>query len=59
MEVDNHIELGEILRPSRLEVGKQLCRGKIFQVFVIHDHINRNCAAFEILTPVFEGFKDG
>jgi len=32
--------------------------GKILQVLVIGDHIDRECRAFEIMPPSFEGFKD-
>ena len=42
MEADNKVELGEILGPAGLMVGKDLGCGKLFQVLMIHDHVDQS-----------------
>jgi hypothetical protein len=38
--------------------GEKLCRGKIFQVLVIGDNINRVKRALKVMMPDLECFKD-
>ena len=58
-EADNEIELGEVLRPTGLSTGKDFGSREIFQVLVVHDHIDRSTRTFEEVSPDTEGFKDG
>ena len=58
MEADNEVELGKILGPAGLMVGKDFGCGKVFQVLMIHDHINRSTGTFEVVSPDMEGLKD-
>ena len=55
--MNNHVELGKEFRPAGLPTGKKFSSGEVFQIFVISDHINWGSATFEVLPPVFEGFK--
>ena len=56
--MDNEVELGKILGPAGLMVGKDLGCGKVFQVLMIHDHINRSTGTFEEVSPDMENLKD-
>ena len=56
---DNEFELGEVLRPTGLSTGKDFGRRKLFQVLVVHDHINWSIGTFKEVLPDTEGFKDG
>ena len=58
MEADNEVELGEILGPVGLMAGKDLGCGKVFQVLMIRDHIDRSTGAFEEVLPDMESLKD-
>ena len=58
MEADNEVELGEILGPVGLTVGKDLGCGKVFQVLMICDHVNWSTRAFEEVSPDTESLKD-
>ena len=40
METDDEVELRMVFRPLELAASKELCCGKIFQVFVVSDDIN-------------------
>ena len=51
MEADNKVELGEILRPAGLMAGKDLGCGKVFQVLMIHDHVDQSTRTFEEVSP--------
>ena len=48
----------EVFRPTCLMPCEDLGCGKILQVPVIGDHIDRECRAFKIMLPSFEGFKN-
>ena len=56
--MDNEVELGEILRPAGLTAGKDLGCGKVFQVLMIRDHVNRSTGTFEEVLPDMESLKD-
>ena len=56
--MDNKVELGKILGPAGLTVGKDFGCGKVFQVLMIHDHINRSTGTFKEVSPDTEGLKD-
>ena len=56
--MDNKVELGEILGPAGLTAGKDLGCGKVFQVLMIHDHIDRSTGTFKEVSPDTEGLKD-
>ena len=58
MEADNEVELGEILRPVGLMAGKDLGCGKVFQVLMIHDQVNRSTGTFKEVSPDTESLKD-
>ena len=38
-------------------MGKKFGSGEVFQILVISDHIDWSSATFEVLSPMFEGFK--
>lgn len=40
-EANDHVESGEIFGPTGLSTGEELGGRKIFQVFVICDHVDR------------------
>ena len=56
--MDNEVELGEILRPAGLMMGKDLGCGKVFQVLMIRDHVDWSTGTFEEVLPDTEGLKD-
>ena len=56
--MDNDVELTKILRPVGLTAGKDLGCGKVFQVIMIHDHVNRSTGTFEEVSPDTESLKD-
>ena len=58
MEADNEVELGKILGPAGLMVGKDLGCGKVFQVLMIHDHVDWSTRTFEEVSPDTESLKD-
>ena len=58
MEADNEVELRKILRPAGLMVGKDLGCGKVFQVLMICDHVNRSTRTFKEVSPDMESLKD-
>ena len=58
-EADDHIELGEELRPAGLPAGKELSGCKVLEVLVVGDNVDRSCGAFEVVSPSPEGFVDG
>ena len=58
MEADDEVELGEILRPVGLMASKDLGCGKVFQVLMIHDHIDQSTGTFKEVSPDMEGLKD-
>jgi hypothetical protein len=58
MELKSKIEQRKIFGPTSLSSGKKLHRGKIFQVLVISDNINRVKWALKVMTPDLECFKD-
>ena len=57
-EADNEVELGKILGPVGLMAGKDLGCGKVFQVLMIHNHIDWNTGTFEEVSPDMESLKD-
>ena len=38
--------------------GKDLGRGEILKVLMIHDHVNRDTGTFKVVPPNVEGLKD-
>ena len=52
------MELGKILRPVGLTAGKDFGGGKVFQVLMIHDHVNRSTRTFKEVSPDMESLKD-
>ena len=57
MEADNEIELGKILGPVGLMAGKDFGCGKVFQVLMIHDHVDWSTGTFEVVLLDMEGLK--
>ena len=41
-ETDDEVELREVLGPTGLSTGEQLGSGKVFQVLVVGDNVNRS-----------------
>ena len=58
MEADDEVELAEVLRPSSLSVVKEFGGGKVFEVFVIRDNIDRSSGTLEVVAPNAESFED-
>ena len=57
-EANDHIELGQKLRPAGLPPSQELGGRKVLQVFVISDHIDRRSGAFKIVSPRSEQLVD-
>ena len=58
-EVDDHIELGEELRPAGLPAGQEFSVSKVLEVLVVGDNIDQSRGAFEVVSPSPEGLVDG
>ena len=58
MEADNKVELGKILGRAGLTAGKDFGCGKVFQVLMIHDHVDQSTGTFEEVSPDMESLKD-
>ena len=56
--MNGEIELGKEFRPLGLSLCKQLGHGKVLQIVVVSDYVNWSSAAFEVLLPMLEGFKN-
>jgi len=59
VEPDDKIELGKVLRPSRLPLGQYLGSRKILKVLMIHNNVDGVDQTFQIVLPNLESFKDG
>ena len=57
-ETDDKIELGKVFGPTGLLSGKNLGRGEVLKVFMIHDHVDQSTGAFEVVSPDTESIKD-
>ena len=57
-EMDNKIELGKVFGPMGLSSGKDLGRGEVLKVLMIHDHIDRSTRTFEVVSPDTESIED-
>ena len=58
VEADNEVELGKILRPAGLIAGKDFGGGRVFQVLMIHDHVDWSTGTFKEVSPDMESLKD-
>jgi hypothetical protein len=58
MELKSKVEWRKIFGPTSLSSGEKLCGGKIFQILVTSENINRVKGALEVMTPDSECFKD-
>ena len=58
-EPDDKVELGEILGPLCLPLGRYLDSRKILKVFMIHNNIDGINWTFQVVLPNLESFKDG
>ena len=58
-EPDDKVELGEILGPLCLPLGRHLDSRKILKVFMIHNNIDGINWTFQVVLPNLESFKDG
>ena len=52
------MKLGEEFRPMHLALSQYLGGGKVFQVFVVGDNINRSRRALKVVAPDAECFED-
>ena len=57
-ESDDKIKLREILRPLHLPLDKYLSSGKILEVFMVCDNIDRIGQTFWVVSPNFKEFKN-
>jgi hypothetical protein len=57
-EPKDKVEGGKELGQPSLPASQELGRSKIFQIFVIRDHVNRGNRTLEVPTPYTEHFKD-
>jgi hypothetical protein len=57
-EAKDEVEGRKKLGPPSLPASQELGRSKIFQIFVIGDHVNRWNRTLEVPTPGTEHFKD-
>ena len=58
METDYEIESGKVFGPTCLSMREDFGHCKILQVPVIGDHVNWKSRAFEVMSPLFESFKN-
>ena len=58
VETNDHVELGEELRPAGLPPGQELGSRKVLQVFVVGDYINWSSGALKVVTPQLERLMD-
>ena len=58
-EPDDKVELGEVLRLSRLPLGQYLGSREILKVLMICNNVDRIDWTFQIVSPNLENFKDG
>ena len=58
-EPDDKIELGKVLGPPRLPLGKYLGSRKILKVLMIHNNVDGIGQTFQIVPPNLESFEDG
>ena len=58
MEADNDVELGKVFGQVGLVVGKDFSCGKVFQVLMIHDHVDQSTGTFKVVCPDMESFED-
>lgn len=57
-EPEDEVERRKVLGPSGLSTSQEFGCRKIFQIFVIRDHINGNTRSFEVVSPSPEGFEN-
>ena len=57
-EANSHIELTKVLRPPGLTAGEHLRGGKIFQVLVVSNNIDRGSGTFKVMAPDAESFEN-
>jgi hypothetical protein len=57
-ETKDKIESVKEFRPPGLPASQKFCRSKVFQVFVISNHINSGYRTLQITAPDAEGFKN-
>ena len=53
MDMDNEIEARKVFGPSCLLMHEDFGCGKILQILVISDHIDRKSKAFEVMSSSF------
>jgi len=56
---DDKIELKKVLRPLHLSLGQHLGSRKILKVFMICNNIDKIDQILQVVSPNFEGFKNG
>ena len=58
-ELNSQIELSKVFGPSRLSASQEFRGREILQVLVVGNNVDRGVGAFEVVTPLSEGLKDG
>ena len=57
-ETDNEVECGKKFRPMCLSTCEDFGSGKILEVPVVGDDVNRYTGTLKIVSPMCEGFND-
>ena len=58
-ETNHKVELRQKFQPTGLSLHQDFGSGKIFEILVICDNVNRNQGSFKLMAPQFESLKDG
>ena len=58
-KTDDHVEGGEVLRPSSLTPSKYLHQREVLKIFVIGDNVDHVVRGLEVVAPSLEGLEDG
>ena len=58
LEADDEVELGKEFRPLRLAAVQKLSCGKIFEIFVVGNDVDRSRGTFKVVASNVEHFID-
>jgi hypothetical protein len=50
--------MAKVFGPAYLPMGKDLSRGKVFEVLVVSDNVNSERGTLEIMTPMSKAIKN-
>ena len=59
VKADNHVELGEKLRPLGLLAGQEFSCCEVLEVLVVGNNVDQRCRAFQVMPPGPQGLMNG